>query len=213
MERSQGFAFMLGSLVDKYVASLLDSRGFRRSRLVWNREQAGIVHVLDVQVSRWSDAASVGFTVNLGVWIEELWKICWDKKPPAMIQESECFPRLRVGQLLGNGPLHKDVWWTLAAPEDVDAVGSELQGILVVKCIPFLDKCNSIAAALAAAEDPALRRFPAERVSYAILTHLAGQWDHADRMLSEMLSDPKLKGWHERVRGVARRLTQRSEHP
>ena len=197
---------MLASIIDDYVAPVLSSKGFRRSKLVWNRRLDGMTHVLDIQLSKWSDAESTSFTVNLGVWIEHLWQICLDKKPPATIPEIECFPRLRVGLLLGEGPLHKDVWWTVRDSNDVSAAGSELRDILMTKCIPFLDKLDSIGAALTVAEDPMLRRFPAERLSYAVLNYLVGQRTRATEILSEMLVDPKLKGWHDRVRGVSERL-------
>ncbi len=207
MRHSEGAKAMLASIVNEYVAPLLLSKGFRRSKLVWNRRLDGMTHVLDIQRSKWSDAESTSFTVNLGVWIEHLWRIYWDKtKPPTTIRESECFPSVRVGQLLGEGPLHKDVWWTIKDPNDVSAVGYELRDILATKCIPFLDKLDSIDAVLTAVEDPMLRRFPGGRLSYAVLNFLAGQRAEATEILAEMLAIPKLKAWHDRIRGVSERL-------
>lgn len=209
MRHSEGSKAMLASIIDEYVSPLLSSKGFRRSKLVWNRRLNGITHVLDMQLSKWSDAESISFTVNLGVWIEHLWQIYWDKKnPPATIPESECFPSLRVGQLLGEGPLHKDVWWTVKDPNDVSATGSELRDILTTKCIPFLDKLSSIDTVLAVMEDPMLRRFPGGRLSYAVLKYLAGQRADATEILAEMLANPKLKAWHDRIRGVSERLAR-----
>ncbi|MEI7767716.1 MAG: DUF4304 domain-containing protein [Phycisphaerae bacterium] len=197
---------MLASMLDKHVAPLLSSSGFHRTKLVWNRRLNGMTHVLDIQLSNGCIAEDCSFTVNLGVFFERVWQAVWDKPVARTIQEVECFPRLRISRLIGKGTFHKDVWWNLEAITDVDVVGSELQDILISKGLPFLDSLDSINAALTVAEDPMLHRFPAERLYYAAMKCVAGRYDDANEILTEMLENPKLHAWHNRVRGVSERL-------
>jgi len=98
-----------------------------------------------------------------------------------------------------------DVWWTIGA-RDVEGVGLELRFILLEKCIPFMDTLDSLSAAVRAAEDPVLRRFPAELLSYAILMHLFGETAQAAQILNALLDDPKADAWHPRVSGILERL-------
>jgi hypothetical protein len=167
---------------------------------------ADVTHVLDIQLDKWSSREKLGFTVNLGVFVEQVWRVVWDKPVDETIQEVNCFPRLRIGQLIGPGPLHKDVSWTIDATTDIDLVGAELQGILVDKGLPFLDKLDSISAALAVAEDPMLRRLPAERLYYAVLKHLSGAPAEAQGVLNDMLR--RGTAWEDRVRAVSERLAR-----
>lgn len=206
MRHLEGSKAMLALMIDKHVAPLLSSKGFRRSKLVWNRRLDGITHVLDVQLAKWSSTEKLNFTVNLGAFFERVWQAVWDKPVARTIQEVDCFPRLRIGQLIGEGPLHKDVSWNIDDTTDVDAVGFELQGILMSKGLPFLDSLDSINAALTVAEAPMLRRFPAERLYYAAMKCVAGRHEEAAEILTEMLANPKLQAWHERIRGVSDRL-------
>ena len=199
---------MLDPMIDKYVAPLLSSKGFRRSKLVWNRRLDGITHVLDIQLSKGSSSKDCSFTVNLGAFFGQVWRAVWDKPVAKTIQEDDCFPRLRIGQLIGEGPLHKDLWWKLDATTDIDAVGSALQGVLLSKALPFLDSLDSINAALTVVEKPMLRRFPAERLYHAAMKCVAGRRGEATEILTEMLANPKLQAWHDRVRGVSERLAR-----
>lgn len=206
MRPSRGAKAMLAAMIDKHAAPLLSSKGYRRSKLVWNRRRDGITHVLDFQLGEFSSAEELDFTVNLGAFFERVWQTVWDKPVARTIQEVDCFPRLRIGQLIGEGPLHKDVWWDIHDTTDVDAVGFDLQGILMSKGLPFLDSLDSINAALTVAEAPMLRRLPLERLYYAVMKCVAGRHDEASQILTEMLANPKLHAWHERMRGVSDRL-------
>jgi len=208
MRYSRESKTMLDPMIDKYVAPLLSSKGFRRSKLVWNRRLDGITHVLDIQLSKGSSSKDCSFTVNLGAFFGQVWRAVWDKPVARTIQEVECFPRLRISRLIGEGPFHKDIWWNLEAITDVDVVGSELEDILISKGLPFLDSFDSINAALTVAEDPMLRRFPAERLYHAAMKCLAGRRGEATEILTEMLANPKLQAWHDRIRGVSDRLAR-----
>ena len=178
---------MLNRLIDKYVTPVMSAQGFRKTQLVWNRDKLDFVHMLDIQKSRWNDKTNTQFTINIGVCLRRVWQIYWDQLPPRVVRECDCFPCIRVGYLIANSSTPKDIWWSLTSPADIDLIGAELQNILSNKCIPFLNKLNSIHVIKALAEDPAFRKFPADMLYYAILKHLAGERVEAVKLLKTML--------------------------
>lgn len=161
-----------------------------------------MVHVLDIQTSRWHGDKTAVFTMNLGIWIEQVWRISRDKPVPTTIKEIDCFPRWRISYPMGSAT---DVWWTVGA-RDVDGVGLELQGILLEKCIPFMDTLDSLSAVMAVAENPVLRRPPPGLLAYAVMKHLLGEPAEAKSHLSALLVNPKASDWHDHANIVLERL-------
>jgi len=92
------------------IAPSLKSMGFRKNRLSWNRDQGMIVHVVNVQRSRWNTSAKQSFTVNLGVFVKEFEEIIWGNTPSGFVKEPQCVVRVRLDDLIG-----RDSWWTLRA--------------------------------------------------------------------------------------------------
>lgn len=190
-------------LVAEYVDPILAAAGFRKRGMVWNRKCSGVVHVLDIQLSQWNTAEEVSFTINLGVWIEAVWRACYDKSPPAWITPTKCWPALRIGQLLDG----KDKWWSVNSSRATAAVGAELRDVVANTCLPFLDRLDSCAAVLAAAEeDPRLRRHAQERLYHAILKHLVGLRDEARTALNDLVAETRNAAWREWMLDVAERL-------
>jgi hypothetical protein len=196
---------VFSSLIDKYVAPVLAAKGFDRRKLLWNRRCHDVIHVLDIQLSKSSSAEERSFTINLGVLIEQVRRLVLNKPVPAVVQESECFPRLRIGQVIGAVPLPKDVWWSVNATTNIDRVGLEVHGLLINNALPLLDKLDSADAALTLAENPMLRRFPIEHLYYAVLKHVTGAHAEAQEILDKMRC--RDTAWQERVRKVSERLT------
>lgn len=202
---------MINLLIDDFVAPIMVANGFHRNKFTWNRKikESDIIHVLNVQQSRWNDADSKNITINIGVCITKMWEIYSGKERlPAIVGTSYCFPCLRVGQLLGEGPLRnrKDVWWKLHTQDDINVVAIQLQNVLNDNCLLFLNRLDSYHTILDLAKDPMLHRFPAERLLYAILQSLAGHYEDANKNLNEILENPRLEVWHERVKDILDRL-------
>lgn len=197
---------LIAEVIERYVAPVLSAQDFRRFKLIWNRIQPGLVHVFDVQIGRLAGPEGADFTVNLGVLFEPVWRTLHNQPVPRIVQEVDCFPRLRVGQLLGEGPLHTDKWWRITGSEDVETIGVEVRRVVEVECIPFLNRLVSPLAAVAIVGDPRFRQLPHDRLSYAVLSHLSGRRDVAAGILAQMSADVRLASWHERVHEVAERL-------
>ena len=111
---------------------------------------------------------------------------------PTPVEEVDCFPRWRISKLIGSV---RDVWWTVSSDADVEKIGTELQQILLEKCIPFMDKIDSLDEVMAIAEEPFLRSLPAATLRYAILKHLSGApVGSGRRFLKTYFANPKLIG-------------------
>lgn len=193
-------------MIRMHIVPLLSSQGFCRSKFVWNRRGPELTHVLDIQLDDFSSSRGLSFTVNLGVFVEQAWRVVWGRPVPKTVKEVDCFPRLRIGKLVGPGPLHKDLWWNIVPETDADATGSELKVILADKAIPLLNQLDSIQAVTAFADRPMLRRFPPDELSLAVLKHLTGAHDEAKAILRSMMDDRRQSSWHDRVREVLARL-------
>lgn len=100
VEKAESFTTMsidpVKEIIRDYIAPGLKEAGFEKSGATWNCRIDGVVYVVDLQSSR-SGSDRVDFTLNFGIWVEDVWKICWAKDNPRFIREEDCFPRFRVG--------------------------------------------------------------------------------------------------------------------
>lgn len=198
---------MMRKLVGQHVSPTLRNKGFRKKGLVWNRNLGDIVHVLDIQPSRWNTKDEKSFTINVGVLYKPAWSICWGKACPEVIKAHDCFPEFRIGQLLANlAPKALDKWWTLKSEDDVEVVGEELQDVISEKCLPFLESCASLRQISVIITDHDDWKQPAQRMAYAILKYCAGETEVAIAILNEMIANRKLEAWHPRLRDALLRL-------
>ena len=93
---------MIKDLIRIYIAPFLKRVGFKKKGTTWNREVNGVVHVIDIQASKARADGSESFTINIGLSINELWKIFWNKDVPQFMKEENCYPRFRLGYLLSG---------------------------------------------------------------------------------------------------------------
>ena len=122
----------------------LEQHGFRmRSRTCNCRTSDGLTHVINFQMGRadppgtsyipWFRKNLYGkFTVNIGVYVPEVFCYTHAKDPSSFVAEADCCMRVRLGNL---GPEHKDLWWKIQANTKMIA---ELQLRLRRDAIPFL---------------------------------------------------------------------------
>jgi len=119
---------------------VLEARGFRQKGFTFYRaleDNYGIVHF---QKSRSATAASLDFTINLGVFSgrvrRALSQIMWVPEVKGVPTEPACHLRQRIGDLL---PEARDVWWTVRRDADPSERGRTLRPILETRAFPFLD--------------------------------------------------------------------------
>jgi hypothetical protein len=160
------------------------------------------VQVVDIQISSFSSKDEESFTINLGVFDPGVWEKCWIKEPPRFINEEDCFPRIRIGQLLNEGSI--DHWWVCSAKINEGELGEEIESLLEKKCLPFLDDMldrNEIVNFYTA---DSCQMMPIEKVYLAIIKNSIGDTDCADALLSEVAN--LSKAWANRVDQVRSQL-------
>lgn len=196
---------MLADLMKKHVAPLLKQCGFKKKELTWNKSKDGIVQVVDFQLSCFSGDGEEDFTINLGVFDPQVWKKCWGKEPPKFIKEEDCFPRIRVGQLLNESSEQStDHWWTCNANSIESELGKEIEVVLEERCLPFLDDMldqNEVVNFYSSSSDHLM---PIEKIYLAIIKNSVGDAHSSDELLSEVVAISK--AWATRadqVRGKA----------
>jgi hypothetical protein len=177
--------------VDNFLAPL----GFERKGPLWNRKAGSIVEVIDVQISKAGDTA----TINAGVLHPDVYKACWDKEPLGFIEEPFCTVRARVGELIGE----YDLWWPLGDSQTPHTVIDTL----TTHVLPFLKKMQTPAAMEEFLSTPSMlkQRPPLPKIYLAILKHRRGDTATACAVLDEV-RQKALGEWQTRATEVAERL-------
>jgi len=130
---------MFKDLINKNIAPILKQCGFKKKNFTWNRSVNGVIQVINFQLSRYNDHDSQKFTINVGVFHPQLWRINKGEPAPKFITEFDCFPRERIGYIDNTKKDNKDLWWTITNETDVIELSREIKNIIEDKCIPFLD--------------------------------------------------------------------------
>lgn len=203
---------LLGGFLDSSsIASELKSRGFLRSGLSWTRISSGVAHLIEFQRSRFSDPGSVDFTINIGVALEAVERLYSGEGFGKRIHEADCFPRFRVGEVLGGFRRGAtDVWWTVSENDCTDDLATEVRSTVLEKCLPILDRLNSVEAVFRFVQEEAPPRHasaPFNRIILAIVHRLRGELQKSASLLDEIESDSRLgEDWRNRIRDVRTRL-------
>ena len=196
---------MLKNLAKKNIAPLLKKHGFKKKDLTWNKAVDGFIQVIDFQMSRFSSAEEDNFTINLGVFDSQTWQTCWLKEPPRFIKEEDCFPRIRVAQLLQEfSEEATDHWWICNAETDEESLGQEIADLLEAKCIPFLDSLLNHQSIIDFYSSNPVNLMPVEKMYLAIIKNSAGDVGSSSELLSEVSSISK--AWSNRVEQVKSQL-------
>jgi len=190
--------------ITEAIGTPLKASAFRRHGLTWNRTRGTIAHVVHLQRSRFTGPGVVKVTMNIGIWIEPVWKICWNKPTPKVIKEEECFPRFRIGKLVSDFSFKSaDLWWKAVNTSQAQEVGQELTVLLKTKVFPFFERCWDEAAVKdLVTANPSLVSQPVDKIYLSILAHQIGE----ERLCAELLSNLTGKAWQELAKSVIERL-------
>lgn len=194
---------MLTDLVKHRVGPVLKRVGFSNRGMTWNRLTGQFVNVLDFQRRPRGSDGGVDFTLNIGLWSEQVWCICWGRKPPDFVREQDCFPRFRVGAMLdGFPPRPLDKWWHLDGMNTAE-VEHEVARIIQTQCLPFFQDYESLDQALRFAQKWVAVRLPLEQVYLCIYLYLCGEREKSMGGLDNLVGD---EYWGDRARAVRDRL-------
>jgi len=178
-----------------HIDELLKPLGFARHKATWNRQSDSFVDVIDVQTSKAGDT----MTINAGVLYPEVHRKCWGTEPAAVIEESSCTARVRVGQLLDG----KDLWWRLIDAKILDDIAEKL----TAHVLPFLERMHSLEAMeqFLTSAQVMKKKYPPPIIYLAILKSEQGDRTGACALLTQ-LGEKSVGAWRTRISEVAGRL-------
>jgi len=202
---------MIAEFVKQYVAPILKRHGFKKRRLVWNRTRGALTHVVRLELSRWNTRERQNFRFNMGVWERRVARIAWDRGPAAWISDFDCYPRYVGDELIDGSEQFPGPAWTLTPDAATRDIGSEVQRVLEEKLLPLLDHCDSIGdmldlARLGLARRKAGWQHPGEKLEFAVLHHLNGEYDAARDILADLDSGGEPDEWDEKIQEVKEKL-------
>jgi len=177
---------------------LLKPRSFLRQKDVWNRRVQSIVDVIDIQISKVDDSA----TVNAGVLDREVYTIAWGREPPELIEQPHCTIGVRIGALRDD---RLDKWWRLGDDNSV----ADLVGNVEAHVLPFLEYMHTREAMKQwlIETEVTRKRYPLPIISLAILECLSGDFAQGCKLLAEIQARSRSAGgWGTRAAEVAERL-------
>ena len=190
-------------LIAEHLAPSLKEQGFKKNGTTWNCRVDQGVRVINLQC-RAGAPDSEDVTLNLGFWIEAVWKVCWAKPTPSLIREEDCFPRYRIGRALGGfQDRTRDKWWKVPTAGCSLEMAEEIRDALFEKGLPPLLELRNGSDALALVRKGVPVRLPLEVIYLSILQFQNGEVNAAKSALENLSSD---EHWGSRARGILERL-------
>lgn len=145
--------------------AVLKPAGYRKSGFNWVLADDW-TRIINLQLSRWSSAEEVQFTLNFGVFIPELHRIA--QRPPRgePLKEPDCVIRARFGSLT---PSRLDHWWKVDSGTNISDLINDVTGALITYGLPWF--ASLIDYQSVAAEYERQKDFFMAGIAY----HLSGQ--------------------------------------
>jgi hypothetical protein len=204
--------------VVRSIGPAMTAAAFKKQRHTFNRvAEPGLVHVVNFQMGRFPIGSYEipvlrpnlygKFTVNLGVFVREVYEVTQRSEAPAFVQEYACEFRVRLGDLR---PASGDGWWSLQ--QDAGALALELAHSLARHAEPWFARHATRDAILEVPAHADLPKGWPARAPVALAAMLVNRDDRsgACAALRDYLAEerrnprnPKHRDW---VLDVARRL-------
>ena len=132
------------AFADEYLSGPLKIRGFKKSRLQWNRIRGDFVDVVSVQEATYSTGELTALTMNLGVFVPSFFAAIWTKPHSGFVTDADCAIRVRLGDLIQQ-KLYGDAldqWWTLTDRDSLVAVGNEVSCAIDEFALAFFESID-----------------------------------------------------------------------
>jgi len=113
--------------------------GYRKKGRTFNKSlDSGLIHVVNFQMGRRS--LSGQFTINLGIFIPEIYKLLWfwEEDEPKFVDHGDCEIINRIGDLK---PSSEDLWWDLK--KNTRRLSKTIMVHLDKYGLPYLNKLNT----------------------------------------------------------------------
>ena len=122
---------------------LLKINGFRKLGMTFTRNDE-FPKILNIQSSQWNNKDEAHFTINLGVYIDEVHKRSDAYPAGKNIKEYNCDLRERIGSLMSGGC---DPWWKVVPNTDTEKLAAEVIQTTSTYALPWFDRCNNMTEA------------------------------------------------------------------
>jgi hypothetical protein len=205
---SSQISHIIDKLISNHIHPVLKQAGFKRKANTWN--QAGDIStlVINLQSSQWNSDYAGSFTINLGVFVPQIYKICWSKDVPSFITESQCVIRCRIGDLIGEGDVKVDHWWYIEPSTNIAHLGEQVADTLLRQGIPFLSQFSSLSIIHDFLTSNVRQNevMPLKLIYIAIIKCLMGDQVNARHLLAIRAVTDAEKAWLPLIEGIRNRL-------
>jgi len=114
------------------IDEIIKPIGFTLRSSTWNRRVNEYVDVINLQKT------SIGFIINIGVYLNDIFKHCWPTLVLDFIEDPHCIVVTRVNHLLINTP-YKCLW----NKENSDSI-QEIPIVIENYILPYFNRAHSI---------------------------------------------------------------------
>lgn len=208
-----GLKERLNKILLESIARRLKEHGFRKRGDVFSRECRRVVHLIDIQYSRWNDSTETNFTLNCGVYMPGITAAFRNSAEPKVPKPTDCCIAVRIGMLTES---QTDSWWTISAaddPERDDAVREEIASVLEQVALPFLNRFDDpravaefLSGETAKNDEFVEPRAPGLRFAYAALAwRVLGETRRCQEDLRRAVASAERTPLQDIVSGFARR--------
>lgn len=176
--------------------------GFQKKGLTWITSKGDLQHLINFQISKFSDESDQSFTINIGVFSADAYRLCWAKEPKKSVGETDCILRKRISFFIGQ---ETDKWWTLKTSQDISEVSAAIQAIIDEKVLPFLFSLKTfkeLSHFIQTDTNPSINNC-LTKIQLACLYYLSSNPEEAKRLLLEVSTD---NVWGENAINVLNRL-------
>lgn len=196
------------------LRSILRGLGFRARGRTFNRLTSdGLTQVINIQMGPFDPPGATHlpgftnnlygqFTINLGVFVPEVWRWRFELSERSFVQELDCCIRARIGDVC---PEQRDLWWHI---ERSDSLMAELCRRLETYALPFLNEFATRADILVRLAGEVVSGWaePTPRIVRAIILRERGEIAEARRLLAEQVVSTNHTGHAQYVRELAQKL-------
>ena len=133
----------IDGIIREELAPLLKEVGFKKKARNFHREHADRIDVINVQASRYNDASSAKFTVNVGVYYPAIAEMSDALPVKGAPKEYDCTVHSRLGALRED---RRDFWWTIEPSSEDAYIAKDLAHNVRVYCVPWLERMGNLDA-------------------------------------------------------------------
>ena len=194
-------------LIQAEAHKYLNPFGYMKSGRSFNKSlDSGLIHVINFQMGKRSLAGK--FTINLGVFIPEVYQAIWDKEA-THINHGNCEIKKRIGFLT---PTPKDLWWDLK--RNSRRLSKNVLMHLDKYGLPYLNQFNTQEDIILLwnKHGGSIGLPPRAGLSIAILSANRGQHEAARRLLIKEYKNNKEHPYAETVINISKKLGIRLEN-